>query len=99
MVLAMAARRSGIIGAKHRATATPQSTISLGSFALLGVVTPSFVWAVFLMLLLSFVLGLLPVAGRLSEAFDPPPIVSGMYTFDALIAGQWRAFWDAIQHP
>ena len=72
--------------------------MSLGSFALLGVVTPSFVWAVFLMLLLSFMLGLLPVAGRLSDAFEPPPIVSGMYTLDAPLAGQWRVFWDAIQH-
>ena len=85
----------GIIAARYRDTAIDNIARLL---ALLGVVTPSFVWAVFLMLLLSFVLGLLPVAGRLSEAFDPPPIVSGMYTFDALIAGQWRAFWDAIQH-
>ena len=85
----------GIIAARYRDTAIDNIARLL---ALLGVVTPSFVWAVFLMLLLSFVLGLLPVAGRLSKAFDPPPIVSGMYTFDALIAGQWRAFWDAIQH-
>ena len=72
--------------------------MSLGSSRLLGVVTPSFVWADFLMLLLSFMLGLLPVAGRLSDAFEPPPMVSGMYTLDALLAGQWRVFWDAIQH-
>ena len=85
----------GIIAARYRDTAIDNVA---RLFALLGVVTPSFVWAVFLMLLLSFVLGLLPVAGRLSEAFEPPPMVSGMYTLDALIAGQWRAFWDAIQH-
>ena len=85
----------GIIAARYRDTAIDNVA---RLFALLGVVTPSFVWAVFLMLLFSFVLGLLPVAGRLSEAFDPPPLTSGMYTLDALIAGQWRVFWDAILH-
>ena len=85
----------GIIAARYRDTAIDNIA---RLFALLGVVTPSFVWAVFLMLLLSFVLGLLPVAGRLSEAFEPPPMVSGMYTLDALIACQWRVFLDAIQH-
>ena len=85
----------GIIAARYRDTAIDNVA---RLFALLGVVTPSFVWAVFLMLLLSFVLGILPVAGRLSEAFEPPPLVSGMYTLDALIAGRWGTFWDAIQH-
>jgi peptide/nickel transport system permease protein len=85
----------GILAARYRDTATDNIA---RLFALLGVVTPSFVWAVFLMLLFSFVLGILPVAGRLSEAFEPPPVVSGMYTLDALIVGQWGVLWDAIQH-
>ena len=40
--------------------------------ALLGVVTPSFVWAIFLVLLFSYALDLMPVIGRLSESIVPP---------------------------
>ena len=66
--------------------------------ALLGVVTPSFVWAILLMLIFAFFAELLPVAGRLSEGVAPPPTIIGMYTIDALIAGQWTTFLDAARH-
>lgn len=66
--------------------------------ALLGVVTPSFVWAVFLMLVFSYVLGWLPVTGRLSEGMSPPPLVTGFLTLDALLAGNWVLLWDALRH-
>jgi len=66
--------------------------------ALLGVVTPSFVWAVFLMLVFSYVLGWLPVTGRLSEGVSPPPLVTGFLTIDALLAGNWVLLWDALRH-
>lgn len=66
--------------------------------SLLGVVTPSFVWAIFLILVFAYWVAVLPVAGRLGDAFLPPPRVSGMVTLDALLAGQWATFWDALQH-
>lgn len=66
--------------------------------ALLGVVTPSFVWAIFLVLLFSYVLNLLPVAGRLNDLTTPPPRVTGLVGLDALLAGQWATFVDAFQH-
>ena len=66
--------------------------------ALLGVVAPSFVWAILLMLLFAFWLEVLPVLGRLSEGMAPPPHVTGMYTVDALIAGDYRTFTDAFAH-
>jgi peptide/nickel transport system permease protein len=62
------------------------------------VVTPSFVWAIFLILLLAYWVAILPVAGRLGDAFVPPPRVTGMVTVDALLARQWAVFADAIQH-
>ncbi len=67
-------------------------------FALLGVATPSFVWAIFLMLLFSYAIGILPVAGQLSENLKPPPHVTGMLTVDALITGHWVVFWNAFRH-
>ncbi|MDX2008136.1 MAG: ABC transporter permease [Meiothermus sp.] len=66
--------------------------------SLLGVVTPSFVWAIFLILLLAYWVILFPVAGRLGDAFVPPPRVTGMVTVDALLAGQWATFRDAVHH-
>lgn len=67
-------------------------------FSLMGVVTPSFVWAIFLILIFAYWIGVLPIAGRQGEAFLPPPRVTGMVTLDALLAGQWATFWDALQH-
>lgn len=66
--------------------------------SLLGVVTPSFVWAIFLVLLLAYWFAVLPVAGRLGDAFVPPPKVTGLVAVDALLGGQWATFWDAIRH-
>jgi len=66
--------------------------------SLLGVTTPSFVWAIFLMLLFSYSLGWLPTLGRLSASMTPPPTVTGMFTIDALLAGEWGTFWSAFRH-
>lgn len=67
-------------------------------FALLAIAMPNFVWAILLMMLLSFWAWILPIAGRLSEVFLPPPRVTGMYTVDALLAGRYDIFWDALRH-
>ncbi|MFQ5971309.1 MAG: ABC transporter permease [Alphaproteobacteria bacterium] len=67
-------------------------------FSLLGVVTPSFVWAIFLMLIFAHFLGVLPVAGRLTPGVDPPPTITGLYLIDSLATGQWATFRDAVVH-
>ena len=66
----------------------------------LGVVTPSFVWAIIFLLVFGYVLGWLPTIGRLSEAQAQAqaPAVTGLYTFDALLAGDLGQFWDALKH-
>ncbi|WP_028033928.1 ABC transporter permease [Chelativorans sp. J32] len=66
--------------------------------SLLAVAMPNFVWALFLMLILSFWLGVLPLTGRLSESLAAPPAFTGLYTVDALIAGEWQVFLDALAH-
>jgi len=85
----------GIISARHQDRLT-DSVARI--FALLGVVTPTFVWAIFFMLIFAYWLDFLPIMGRLSETVSPPPHVTGMYAFDALFAGQWHTFKDALSH-
>ncbi|MER3484520.1 MAG: peptide ABC transporter [Meiothermus sp.] len=85
----------GILAAYYR-NRWPDNTARV--LSLLGVVTPSFVWAIFLILLLAYWVAILPVAGRLGDAFVPPPRVTGLVTIDALLAGQWATFWDALKH-
>jgi peptide/nickel transport system permease protein len=66
--------------------------------ALLGVVAPSFVWGIILVLVFSYAFDLMPVIGRLSDSILPPPFVTGFLTIDSLIAGDWPAFRDALWH-
>ncbi len=66
--------------------------------ALFGVVTPSFVWAILLMLLFGYVLEWLPIAGRLSDPLAAPQRITGFITIDAILRGQWGTFFDAIHH-
>ncbi len=64
----------------------------------MGVVTPSFVWAILFLLVFGFTLGWLPTLGRLTEGLQPPPRITGLYTVDALLTGRVEVFWDALQH-
>lgn len=44
-------------------------------------------------------LGWLPgPIGRLGGGVQPPPSITGLYTVDALLAGQWATFRNAISH-
>lgn len=85
----------GVLAASARDRAVDHAT-RLG--ALLGVVTPSFVWAVLLMLVFSDWLGWLPVNGRLSEAMRPPGTITGLYLIDSLLHGDVPLFLDALAH-
>ncbi len=65
--------------------------------ALLGSSVPVF-WSGLLMLyVFSVVLGWLPGPGRLDPRMAAPPGVTGFYTIDALLAGDWAAFTEALK--
>ena len=64
----------------------------------MGVVTPSFVFAILFLLLFGFVLDLFPTIGRLSEGTTRPPTVTGFMTIDTLLAGDIPAFFDSVHH-
>ncbi len=85
----------GILAAAYRDTWVDATVrlISLG-----GVVTPAFVWAIVLMLIFAYALGILPIAGRLSQGAVPPPVVTGMITIDALWGGRPSTYLDFLRH-
>lgn len=64
----------------------------------MGIVTPSFVFAILFLLLFAFWLDWLPAIGRLSSNVEPPPPITRLYTVDALLVGQFATFWDALKH-
>lgn len=66
--------------------------------SLIGLSMPIF-WLGFIFQLVFFrYLGWFPAGGRLNQLLEPPPTVTGLYTVDALIAGQWPVFWSALHH-
>jgi peptide/nickel transport system permease protein len=67
-------------------------------FSLVGISMPAFWLGLLLILILYYHLGLIPAGGRLSPRISPPPTVTGLYTIDSLIAGEFRTFWDALYH-
>jgi len=64
----------------------------------IGVVTPSFVFAIFFVLIFSYSLELFPTIGRLSPHLIPPPQITKLLTIDALLAGRYDIFLDALKH-
>lgn len=84
----------GIISARYRGSWIDNL---IRMVSLLGVSAPSFVWAVILMLLFAFFWPLFPIAGRLTDSFTIQT-VTGFLLVDTLIAGEFRAFGNAIWH-
>lgn len=66
--------------------------------AYLGVVTPSFVIAIFLVLIFSHLLKIFPSIGRITDGLYRPPSITGLITIDALITGNLQVFFDALKH-
>jgi len=64
----------------------------------LGVVTPSFVFAILFLLVFGMGLNWMPTMGRISADIARPPSITGLMTIDSLLAGDLRAFFDALWH-
>ncbi len=67
--------------------------IALGSISM-----PRFFLGLLLQLGLAMSLGLLPLGGRFPITEDPPALITGFLTIDALIGGDLHAFSIACQH-
>lgn len=64
----------------------------------LGVVSPAFVWSILFILAFGYAIPLFPTTGRIGLSMAAPAKVTGMYTLDYLIAGNYQGFTDALRH-
>jgi peptide/nickel transport system permease protein len=66
--------------------------------SLFGVSTPVFWLALVALYIFYARLGWVAGPGRLDAGMAPPPHVTGLYTVDSLLAGDWRTFSNAASH-
>lgn len=85
----------GTIAAAYR-DRWPDAVIRVLSYT--GVAIPAFVLAALLLLLFGYYWKVIPVIGRLSYGVSPPEAITGLYTLDALLTGNFGTFWDALLH-
>jgi peptide/nickel transport system permease protein len=85
----------GVISAVKRNTAIDQvvRVLSVG-----GLSMPVFWSGLMLIWLLYAKLGWLPGAGRLGTYTPPPPTITGMYTVDSLLSGQWGVLAESLRY-
>lgn len=67
-------------------------------FALVGGSLPIFFVGLLVLAVFYSRLRWLPGPGRLDAVLSPPPRVTGMYTIDSLIAGNWALFRNSLSH-
>ncbi len=85
----------GVIAALRRNRPTDH-VLRVASLA--GISMPTF-WIALVALYVGFFrLGWFPGAERLDPGTSPPPSVTGLYTIDALLAGNWGLFVQALHH-
>ena len=68
------------------------------AFVVLGVSFPVFVLALVGLTIFHVQLGLVAGPGRLDFIVRDPPHVTGLFTLDSLIAGDWKKFLNALSH-
>ena len=66
--------------------------------ALIGVSFPVFLIALIFLNVFYAQLSIAAGPGRLHVLLRPPPTVTGMYTIDALLNGDWKTFGNALSH-
>ena len=58
----------------------------------------AFVGSIVALYVFFYLLGISPGVGRLPPGAAAPPSLTGMFTVDALLAGDWRTLWEALAH-
>jgi peptide/nickel transport system permease protein len=66
--------------------------------SLIGISVPTFWLALVAFYVFFFRLQITPGSGRIAPGMNPPPDVTGLYTVDAALAGQWDVFGSAVGH-
>ena len=70
----------------------------LRTYVVIGVSFPVFVLALLGLTVLHVQLGLVAGPGRLDFILRDPPAVTGLFTVDAALAGEWGKFTNALSH-
>ena len=83
----------GVMAAKFRDTIVDHT---IRFFALLGSSTPIFWSALIMLYIFSVQLDWLPGPGRLDARTLPPPTITGFYTIDSLLSGEFATFREAL---
>jgi peptide/nickel transport system permease protein len=85
----------GVIAALRRNRPTDHAlrVVSLG-----GISMPTFWIALVAVYIFFYRLGWFPGGGRLEPGTPEPPHVTGLYTVDGLLAGQWGVVVEALHH-
>ncbi len=66
--------------------------------SLLGTAVPIYYLALLAQTVFAYRLKILPFGGRLDDGIDPPKHLTGIYTLDALVHGQWDLLGMALKH-
>ena len=66
--------------------------------SLSGISVPAFWLALIALYVFFFKLSLLPGGSRLDSDLTAPTDITGMYTVDAVLTGNWEVFGNALQH-
>lgn len=85
----------GIIAAVYR-DRWPDQVIRVISLA--GVSVPTFWLSLVCLYVFFFQLGWSPGVGRLPPGASGPTTITGLYTIDALLTGNWKLLWGALSH-
>ncbi len=71
---------------------------SIRIFGILTYAVPVFFLGMVLQMIFGIWLGVLPTGGRFSARYTPPPTITGLYTVDSLLTGNFFAFGIAVRH-
>jgi peptide/nickel transport system permease protein len=86
---------AGVVAAIKRGSAVD---VAVRFVAVAGLSMPAFWLAMLFQLTFYSQLGWLPFGGRLATGVPSPPYVTGLFTVDSLLAGQWHTLADATTH-
>ena len=69
------------------------------AYSLLAGALPDFWWALMMVFVFYFVLRIAPApTGRISMMINPPTKITGLYTIDSLLTGNYEAFRSSVRH-
>jgi peptide/nickel transport system permease protein len=95
LVTALVGIFSGAFAAQHRKSPADYS-IRVLSVILYSI--PIFWLGIMFQMVFGARLGWLPVSGRLDPGMTPETTITGLYTIDAILTGDWVLFRDALSH-